>query len=177
MSRGRVEGAALYPLFDKIGLQYGPAFQGIVAIHQGENQLLVELTLPEAARRHGGNYVLHPCLMDSALQGSMTLIDDVVRASGPTWLPFALESLVFVANCTEQMVAWIRYSDGGRSASVPLVKVDIDLCDRDGNVCVQMRGFSSRPMERPVFDDAHYRSIIDGVLSQEISPDEAVELG
>ena len=178
MSRGRVEGAALYPMFAKMGLQYGPAFQGIVEVLQGENQLLVELRLTEAARRHGGTYVLHPSMMDSALQGAVTLIQDVIKSSGTTWLPFAIESVRIISACTEQMVAWIRYPDGQRSVSTHLAKVDIDLFDRNGNVCVEMRGLSSRPMERAaVFDDAHYQSVIERVLSHQISPDEAIELG
>ena len=140
--------------------------------------MLVELDLPATARKQGGNYVLHPSLMDSALQGAAALIEDLISASGATWLPFALESLRIFSACSEQMAAWIRYSDGGRSTSSHLAKVDIDLCDRSGNVCVQMRGFASRPMERAgVFDDAHYRSVIERVLSNEISPDEAVILG
>ncbi len=178
MSRGSLEGAVLYPTFATMGLNYGPAFRGLVAIHQGENQLLVELSLPDAARKRGGNYVLHPSLMDSALQGSITLIDDVVRASGKLSLPFALESLRIVSLCSDRMVAWVRYSQGAPGASSNLIKVDIDLCDPDGNVCVQMQGFSSRPMENVAsFDEAYYQSIIAGILSNEISVDEAVELG
>jgi acyl transferase domain-containing protein/enoyl-CoA hydratase/carnithine racemase len=182
MSRGSLDGAMLYPLFATMGLNYGPAFRGIVAIHQGEHELLVELSLPDAARKRGGNYILHPSLMDSALQGSIALIDDLVGASGKSSLPFALESLRIFSACTDRMVAWVRYSQGGQdgrsAASSNLIKVDIDLCDPDGNLCVQMRGFSSRPMESIVsFDEAHYQSIIAGIVSDEISVDQAVELG
>lgn len=178
MSQGSLEGSVLYPLFASMGLEYGPTFQGITALHRGENQLLVELNLPEAARKGSGNYVLHPSLMDAALQGSITLIDDVMHGSGKRSLPFALDSLRILSVCTERMVAWVRYAQGGRGASSNLIKVDIDLCDADGNVCVQMRGFSSRPMANVTdFDEAHYRSVIAGISNREISLDEAVELG
>jgi polyketide synthase PksN len=68
--------------------------------------------------------------------------------SGKSSLPFALESLRILSPCTERMVAWVRYSEGGLSALSNLTKVDIDLCDPDGNICAQMRGFSSRSMGR-----------------------------
>ena len=144
MQRPVLDGGVLYPLFATLGLEYGPAFQGIAAVHRGECELLVELKLPDALREARADYVLHPSLMDSALQGSITLIDDVLRACGKPSLPFALESLRIFAACTERMVAWVRPAEGAAPAASGLVKVDIDLCDADGQVCVQMRGFSSR---------------------------------
>jgi polyketide synthase PksL len=162
---------ALYPAFARRGLAYGPAFRGITALYQGEQQLLVELTLPKEAQLRGGDYLMHPSLMDSALQGSITLIDDLMSLSGKPSLPFALESLQVLAPCTGEMVAWVRSGTGN------LRKVDIDLCDQDGKVCVQMRGFSSRPMESAGgFDEAHYRSILAGVLGNRISAEQAAEL-
>ncbi|HEX8611501.1 MAG TPA: SDR family NAD(P)-dependent oxidoreductase [Telluria sp.] len=177
MRGASVQAGALYPAFADMGLGYGPAFRGIVAVHQGDNELLVELHLPQAARR-SDNYVLHPSMMDSALQGSITLIDTYLKASGKVALPFALESLRIVSPCVETMVAWVRYSAGGQGAAAGLIKVDIDLCGPAGDVCVQMRGFSSRSMESPAaFDEAHYQSILADIVSNKISVDEAVELG
>jgi hypothetical protein len=177
MNGASVPGSALYPAFADMGLGYGAAFRGIVAVHQGDNELLVDLQLPEAARR-SANDVLHPSMMDSALQGSITLIDTYLKASGKVALPFALESLRIVSPCVETMVAWVRYSAGGQGASAGLIKVDIDLCGPAGDICVQMRGFSSRPMESAAdFDEANYKSILADIVSNKISVDEAVELG
>ncbi|RSZ60416.1 SDR family NAD(P)-dependent oxidoreductase [Massilia atriviolacea] len=180
--RARMTGASapatsLYPAFAGMGLGYGAALRGIVAVHQGDRELLVDLRLPESARRPG-DYVLHPSMMDSALQGSIALIDTCLKASGKVALPFALESLRIVAPCVETMVAWVRYSAGGQGASADLIKVDIDLCGPAGDICVQMRGFSSRPMESAAaFDEAHYQAILADIVSNKISVDEAVELG
>ena len=170
--------AQLYPAFERMGLGYGPAYRGIAVVTQGEGESLVELALPEAGRMCGDDFVLHPSLMDSALQGSIVLPGDAGRAAGTPSLPFAVESVRVFAPCTGRMVAWVRFVHGTRAASAQLVKVDIDLCDEHGNVCVQMRGFSSRPMDHGAsFDEAHYQSIIAGILSNEISVDDAVELG
>ena len=149
MQRPMLDGGVIYPIFAAMGLDYGPAFQGVVSIHRGENEALVELRLPDAAAQHGGDYVLHPSLMDSALQGSIALADDVASLSGKSSLPFALESLRILSPCAERMLAWVRYSEGGTGALSNLTKIDIDLCDPDGSICVQMRGFSSRSMDRP----------------------------
>jgi acyl transferase domain-containing protein/enoyl-CoA hydratase/carnithine racemase/acyl carrier protein len=171
------DGAVLYPAFAALGLQYGPAFQGIATVRPGDGELLVELRLPDAARAERERYVLHPSLMDSALQGSIGLIDDAVRASGQPSLPFALESLRVWAPCVERMVAWVRYT-ADRAAASSLIKVDIDIADTDGRVHVAMRSFSSRAVaDAPAFDEARYRGIVADVARHALSADDAIELG
>src|SRR5262249_10939285 len=48
-----------------------------------------------------------------------------------------------ISPCKQEMFAWLRYS-----SSTPgddnAIKLDIDLCDEQGRVCVEMRGLSSR---------------------------------
>ena len=62
-------------------------------------------------------------------------------------LPFALEELEIFGCCTISMWALIRYSDG--STDGDKVYNSISICaDSQGNVCVRMKGFSSRVMER-----------------------------
>lgn len=129
-------------------------------------------------RAAGGDFVLHPSLLDSALQGAIALREGVFDGSAKPSLPFALESLRVYGPCTSAMLAWVRPAHDERATAAGLVKVDLDLCDRDGRVCVQMSGFSSRPLDSlAFFDEAHYQSIIAGVLSNRISADDAVELG
>jgi polyketide synthase PksL len=178
MNRGNARRDELYQKFARMGLEYGPTFQGITALLHGTGELLVELTLPDRSVQALEDYRLHPSLMDSALQGSIGLIDDIVSISGRPPLPFALESLRILSECHQQMVAFVRYAEAGNSVSTTLMKVDIDLCDPEGHVCVQMRGFSSRPLEAvAAFDEAHYQSIVAGVLNRQLSADEAEALG
>src|SRR5207244_5632231 len=112
------------------------------AIHRGSGQVLAELRLPRIVAETLGNYVLHPSVMDSALQASIGLIDSSELPTRPP-LPFALETLRIVSPCTQEMLAWVRYAPGSH-ADDRVIKLDIDLCDERGNVCVQMHGFSSR---------------------------------
>ncbi|HET8796364.1 MAG TPA: beta-ketoacyl synthase N-terminal-like domain-containing protein, partial [Thermoanaerobaculia bacterium] len=88
------------------------------------------------------DYVLHPSLMDGALQAAAGLSDEGPESGQPR-LPFALETLRILSPCTPDMRAWLRYSAGSRAGD-KVVKLDVDLCDERGNVCVQMRGFSWR---------------------------------
>jgi hypothetical protein len=97
------------------------------------------------------------------------------------------------------MAAWARYSKGSKPKD-KTVKVDIDLCDQQGNVCVQIRGFALRVLGGEItsgrqktinksahnrstliednvpFDTAFYQKLIAGVLNGAVSVDEAAEL-
>ncbi|MCP5006112.1 MAG: hypothetical protein GY941_19560, partial [Planctomycetes bacterium] len=122
---------------------------GIREIYQGEKQVLAKLSLPYSVHDTQDEYLLHPGLMDSALQSSIGLVlnsgalSDGSKAPLKPSLPFALESLEILGSCTSEMYAWVRNS-GGSATSDKVQKLDIDLCDEQGNVCVKMRGFSSR---------------------------------
>src|SRR5262249_36765560 len=137
-------------------------------------------------------------LMDSALQACVGLIADLNHVSSKPYVPFVLESLRIISPCAREMAAWIRYAEGSKPEHRAM-KLDIDLCDHQGNICVQMRGFASRVMgnelrpahetmrnSAPVtsnlrgngssFDNAFYQKLITDVVNHEVSIDEAVEL-
>jgi len=165
-----------------MGLNYGPAHQGITAILLGEKQVLAQLRLPAVVETNQHEYVLHPSLMDSALQASIGLLVNLNHVPTKPSVPFAVESLRIVSACTKEMAAWVRYSKGSKPED-KTIKVDIDLCDQLGNVCVQIRGFSSRVLEGDIkptlqsaFDNGFYQSLIADIVNRNVSVDEAVEL-
>ena len=169
-----------------MGLQYGPAHQGIAAIHIGEAEMLAELRLPAACTQNAGQYVLHPALADSALQATVGLIFDLQRLPERPAVPFALESIHIFAPCPPSTLAWVRYAPGSRAGDA-VVKLDLDLCDEHGTVCVQMRGFAARIMDGAeavrstapdaAFDEVFYQGVIDGLLGDEVSANDAAALG
>ena len=109
---------------------------------------MAQLRLPSIVADTSEYYVLHPSLMDGALQAAVGLIDDASESSEPR-LPFALESLRIISPCATDMIAWVRYAPGSQ-ANDHVLKLDIDLCDGRGNVCAQMRGLSSRALSKAI---------------------------
>ncbi|MFC5662552.1 SDR family NAD(P)-dependent oxidoreductase [Kitasatospora misakiensis] len=55
------------------GLNYGPAFQGVVGLRGGAAECLAEVRLPEGCLAGGHPHRLHPALWDAALQASIPL--------------------------------------------------------------------------------------------------------
>ncbi|MBO0798886.1 MAG: polyketide synthase dehydratase domain-containing protein, partial [Blastocatellia bacterium] len=190
MGKGRWEAAEVYSIFARMGLDYGPAHRGITVVNLGEDQVLAQLRLPEVVESSQYKYVLHPSLIDSALQSAIGLIIDLNNIPTTPYLPFGVESLSIRSACTKQMSARVRYSRGSKPGD-KIVKFDIDLYDQHDNVCVQMRGFAFRILSGEIFrsgqngmnlsktpfDSAFYRNLIARVRSGEVSVDEAVELG
>src|SRR5262249_39542418 len=143
MGAGHIEPDTLYAALAQIGIVHGPSFKGIIALHRGTRQVLAQLRLPETIEGTWGDYVLHPSLMDSALQAAGGLIEDGAELGNQTRLPFALESLRIISPCKREMFAWVRYTPGSQ-AREEIVKVDIDLCDEHGSISVELRGLSTR---------------------------------
>ncbi|WP_274910624.1 SDR family NAD(P)-dependent oxidoreductase [Streptomyces sp. WZ-12] len=114
------------------GIEHGPSLRAIRRAHVGAGTVLAELVLPESAEPG----VLTPALLDSAIQASVAAH---LTALESTAVPFALEQLDLFAPCPATMWAVVR---GG--ASGPLSKLDIDLVDGDGEVCVRLTGYSAR---------------------------------
>ncbi|KAF6584064.1 SDR family NAD(P)-dependent oxidoreductase, partial [Paenibacillus sp. EKM211P] len=142
-----------YEAFAAMQVSYGPGHQAIEKIYTGVDQVLAKLSLPTSVYQTMGQFVMHPSLMDSALQASIGLMMDTYGAAMSDGkvlikpaLPFAVEELEVFSGCTSEMWAWVRNREGSRQDG-PVQKLDIDLCDMQGNVCVSMKCFSSRIAE------------------------------
>ena len=78
----------------------------------------------EAADDPSGDYVLHPIIVGAAL-------DACARWIGGS--PSAIGEVRIIAPAPRATVAWVRNAPGGDA-------VDLDLCDEQDNVCIQLRG-------------------------------------
>ena len=133
-----------YQAFSSGGLDYGPGFRAIDTLFVGADLVLARLSLPASVS--DTRFGLHPSLMDAALQACIGLVagpgEPHARQAGIA-LPFALDALEIFGACTSVMWAVICFSPTAGRVD-PMRKLDIDLCDETGKVCVRMQGFSTR---------------------------------
>ncbi len=140
-------GEKCYSSFKSSGLNYGPGHRAIVQLFYGCDQVLGKLGLPPSVFRTLDDFVLHPSLMDAAFQSTIGLaLGGAAESLAKPLLPFALESLEVLGQCRNSMWTWVRRSAGTGSGD-KVQKLNIDLCDDNGRVCVRMKGLSSRPPE------------------------------
>ncbi|MFZ5637099.1 MAG: polyketide synthase, partial [Pseudomonadota bacterium] len=174
---------ALYAGLAGMGLHYGPAHRGIVALTTGRDEVFAHLRLPAPLVDGHARFGLHPSLADSALQACVGLVCDPQRLPERPLVPFALDAMRTLAPCEPEMTAWLRRAAGSRPGD-RVLKLDIDLCDAQGRVCVEFRGFAARVMETGVggmasdddFDLGHYERLVEDIANRRLSVDEAVAL-
>ena len=141
-----IEGRRCYEVFNAIGIEYGPAFQSVETVNVGEGQTLVKLKLPEELVKTQSQYALHPSMLDGALQGCAALMLSE-RGDGEgakAALLFSMEEVEVSGECVEEMWAWVRVS---AESGERVRKFDVEMCDEEGEVCVGLRGVSSRGLE------------------------------
>src|SRR5438552_8937435 len=83
-------------------------------------------------------------MLDSALRGLIGLLHNASEAAGRPLLPFSLDELQIVKSCTARMRAWVREAPGAQGA---VHRVDVDVCDEQGEVAIRLQGLSCRAVE------------------------------
>jgi len=149
-----ISAEACYAAFDRMGLNYGPGHRGLGELFVGSGLALARIALPDALKASQDSYVLHPSVLDAALQAVIAFQADGAGGldEAALMLPFALGSLQVLAPFQSHMWAVIRRS-AGHAAGDALQKFDIDLCNDDGLVCVRMGGFCARATAHAGSDD------------------------
>ncbi|MCP4396442.1 MAG: SDR family NAD(P)-dependent oxidoreductase, partial [bacterium] len=136
----------IYATFNSIGIDYGPGHRGIEKLYVDSGTVLAKLSLPSVVSDTQDQFVLHPGVLDSAFQACVGFMISEIPDSGlQPVLPFALDDITVFDTCVSEMYALVRYSVED-NADNDVRKLDIDLCDLQGRVCVRMKGFSAREM-------------------------------
>ena len=127
-------------------LEYGPSFQGVLALWPGEGEVFGRVRLPEGVDDTG--YVLHPALLDACLQVSAWLSSSSGRTD--TFVPVGIAR--FCVYMRPGREAWVRASaareqpaDKGEQA------VDLQILDDEGRILADVEGLRARrlPTSRP----------------------------
>lgn len=149
-SLNTVSKEACYQAYDELlGLHYGHFHQALDTLYVGRDEALACLKLHSALEDDQARYVLHPAIIDAALQASIGLWLGTGHEGLPMKqpaLPFALERLDVFRPCASSMWAYVRYSEGSRGLDT-LQKLDIDICDDRGVLCARIQEVSSRILE------------------------------
>ncbi|MFI9045593.1 type I polyketide synthase [Streptomyces sp. NPDC053427] len=122
-------GSQVWPPQDAVGVDlegfyegtgYGPAFQGLRAVWQGEDEIFVEVALPDQVAGEAGAFGLHPALLDAVLQSHRMA---GVGGADDQFLPFAWKGVsLHAAGASVLRVRVVKTGDD----SVSLAAVDVE---------------------------------------------------
>jgi amino acid adenylation domain-containing protein len=127
----------IYEAFRKTDIIYGIRSQEIEKVYAGSGQVLARLSLPPSLSNTQDQFVLHPSLVDLAVQVSLGLMMSCGDLTFCRLL--ALQEIKILGHCTSTMWVLARFSDGGKAGN-KIPKFDIDLCDDQGKICIQIKG-------------------------------------
>lgn len=130
----------MYQYFREVGIEYGPAHRCLTEVYYGDEDssrplILAKLVLSEVNVDTLQAFMIHPCLLDAALQSVLGLL----KLSGKIFavMPFTVESVELYQPFTKTMWAITQYSDA-QLQDDSLLKVNITVCDEQGNICVRL---------------------------------------
>ncbi|WP_158942674.1 SDR family NAD(P)-dependent oxidoreductase, partial [Streptomyces sp. ERV7] len=132
-----------YAALRAAGLDYGDAHRSLREVRLGDGEMLAALTLPDALGEDRHAYVLHPSILDGALQAvyAPQIHDARTGAAWSAALPFALDALEVHSPTPVNAYAWIRAASGSTAG---VRRWNLDLCDEHGRVFAVLRGYSTR---------------------------------
>ena len=135
----REDGAEVRRRLDKRGVQYGPAFSGLAAVHTGEGTtatVLVEVALPGQIRSQQDAYGVHPALLDACLQSVAAHPQVQALGEDVLALPLGIRRLRSYGFARNARYCYTRVTKADTSG----VEADLDVLDEHGAVLLAMQG-------------------------------------
>jgi acyl transferase domain-containing protein len=143
--KGLQSGAQLYQSLARCGLDYGAALQIVKEVHVGDSCVLSRLELAESLKGESGQFVLHPAIIDGALQTVAALFAGA--DSEVPYLPFALDEVDIVRPLAQVCYAFAEVAppEGPRRSDVR--KFDVSLFNERGDLLVRLRSLYVRRLD------------------------------
>lgn len=138
----RVDGAEMRAWYSQRGIQYGPAFAGLVAVNVNDgsdvqsDSVLAEVALPGSIRSQQGAYGVHPALLDACFQAVGAHPALRGDTSGTLMLPLGVRRLRAYGSTRNAHYCHARIIN----VTANSVEVDLDLLDENGTVLLAVAG-------------------------------------
>ena len=134
----RIDGADVRESFDKRGIQFGPAFTGLAAVHiagGSATTVLAEIGLPGSIRMHQGIFGVHPALLDACFQSVAAHPVAPGVGNGGLLLPLGVRQLRGYGQTRDARYCYARVTASGSG-----LDADLDVVDAHGTVVLTARG-------------------------------------
>ena len=135
----REDGAEVRKRLDQRGVQYGPAFTGLAAVHTGERAtgtVLVEVALPGQIRSQQDAYGIHPALLDACFQSVAAHPEVQALGEDVLALPLGIRRLRAYGAARSARYCYTRVTKADTSG----VEADLDVLDEHGAVLLAVQG-------------------------------------
>jgi amino acid adenylation domain-containing protein len=142
-----MDGSDCYALLAARGFAYGQNFRTVQNLVGNGTEALATLELPPERAADFDSYLLHPSLVDGALQTVLGLVGLTDPESPVLYLPIAVGEVNLHAPLSRRCLAYATYA--GRTTGSKIRKFTIWIVDDAGNVLVQIKDFTTRAYVEP----------------------------
>lgn len=132
-----------YAHFSGLGLEYGPLFQGMEQLWQGQGVAFAELRMPEPLEAEAGDYVFHPAMLDIALQMMAAVMPFDGDGRSALFMPVGISHAVLRQAPTSRMWAFARLDEHTDS----LVRGSITVVDEQGNIVLELTDLIAQSLQ------------------------------
>jgi polyketide synthase 5 len=136
---GLEDGAKVRMRLDQRGVQFGPAFTALGAVHTGEettDTVLAEVALPRQIRSQQDAYGVHPALLDTCFQSIEAHPEVQALAEEVLGLPLGVRRLRTYGPARNARYCYTRVT----KVDISGVEADFDLLDECGAVLLTLQG-------------------------------------
>lgn len=138
-----IHGEEFYKAFKESGITYGPAFQTIQELYCNDSFVLAKLEIPNQLKADFEQYILHPSIIDGALQAVAGLMRNT-SAKEPL-LPFAIDELEIIRPLTHVCYAKVVLTNKEDESSD--IKIfTIQLMNSKGALLANIKNFYARAL-------------------------------
>jgi mycoketide-CoA synthase len=154
----QIDISGAYERLAEIGLDYGPAFQGLRRAWRRGQEIFAEVALAEDQCPQAPQFAVHPALLDAALHGfAASLLDTDETGERPVvLLPFSLRGIYVALPGTSSLR--VRVSPAGKDT------VSLLATDRHGTVALAVDSLRMRPVSEAQLGSARRSRVRDSLL-------------
>ncbi|NER22532.1 MAG: SDR family NAD(P)-dependent oxidoreductase [Symploca sp. SIO1B1] len=139
----KIESKEVYQyLWDNLQIKLGQSFRWLDQVWLGEGEVLCQMKVP-ATVIDASKYQLHPALIDSCFQSSVTLILNLYDNQHEAFVPFSVEKFTFY-NSPQPGILWCYTRVSKDQQSEEKFKADIQLFDQKRQLVAQISGLEGR---------------------------------
>jgi myxalamid-type polyketide synthase MxaB len=146
----QVDVTAYYHRLHDAGLEYGPCFQGISKLWQGDGEALGLVQLPDTLAEDLGSFRLHPVMLDACFQLSMAALPDAfmeTEFNDAVYLPVGLKRLR--VHKTFSKLVWAHVSlQPKNSGTKESFEADIRMFDEAEQLAAELTGLYLKRVSR-----------------------------
>ncbi len=147
-SEETIAGSDLYPFLCTSELILGKGFEVVQTLHAGRSECLAVLQLPNHLESEADRFRLHPSLLDGALHSAIGMVRK--RKPGIPWsVPHSVGEIQIFGSLKDVHYAHATWDLDTVRDEKSLIRIQIQLLDRDGRVLVRMQDFVAKPFVVP----------------------------